>query len=97
MTGGIFFVVTFVIYHMGCSERTLVYWSLLTVLMFLAHIVLKLSCIGLEQVRIREDIMDVKLTLAKNAYEESSRRLKETLDETKKRLNIKDDEIIDNK
>ena len=97
LTGGIFFIVTFVIYHMGCSERTLVYWSLLTIFMFLIHIVLKLAFIELEQIRIHQDVMELKVMLIKSEYKESSRRLKETLDEAKKRLNIKDEEEADNK
>ena len=97
LTGGIFFIVTFVIYHMGCSERTLVYWSLLTVLMYLAHIVLKLSFIQLEQTRLREDIMEVKLKLIMGEWEESLEKFEKALNEAKKRLNIKDEEETDNK
>lgn len=77
------------------SERTLVYWSLLTVFMFLIHIVLKLAFIELEQIRLHRDVMDLKVMLIKTEYKESSRRLKETLDEAKKRLNIKDEEETD--
>ena len=71
------------------------YWSLLTVFMFLIHIVLKLAFIELEQIRLHRDVMDLKVMLIKTEYKESSRRLKETLDEAKKRLNIKDEEETD--
>lgn len=97
LTGGIFFVVTFVIYHMGCTERTLVYWSLLTVFMFLIHIVLKLAFIELGQVSLHLDVMDIKARLLKEECEESYRRLEETMERAKKRLNIKDEEETGNK
>lgn len=92
LTGGAFFVVTFVIYHIGCSERTLVYWSLMTVLMYLVHIVLKLSYIELEQVRIHEDIMEAKLMLVKSETEKSLKGLEDTLNEAEKKLHIKKQE-----
>lgn len=92
LTGGAFFVVTFVIYHMGCSERTLVYWSLMTVFMYLVHIVLKLSYIELEQVRIHEDIMDAKLMLVKSETEKSLKRLEDALNEAEKKLHVKKQE-----
>ena len=92
LTGGAFFVVTFVIYHVGCSERTLVYWSLMTVFMCLVHIVLKLSYIELEQVRIHEDIMEAKLMLVKSETEKSLKRLEDTLNEAEKKLHIKKQE-----
>lgn len=84
-TGGIFFVITFVIYHMGCSERTLVYWSLMTVIMYLTHIVLKLSSVELEQTRIRKDIMEINLALAKDELEKSLNKLEETLEKAQKK------------
>lgn len=92
LTGGIFFIVTFVIYHMGCTERTLVYWSLLTVLMYLIHIVLKLAFIELEQIHLREDILEVKLKLTMGEWEESLEKFEKALNKAKKRLNIKDEE-----
>lgn len=92
LTGGIFFIVTLVIYHMGCTERTLVYWSLLTVLMYLIHIVLKLAFIELEQIRLREDILEVKLKLTMGEWEESLEKFEKALNKAKKRLNIKDEE-----
>ena len=92
LTGGIFFIVTFVIYHMGCTERTLVYWSLLTVLMYLIHIVLKLAFIELEQIRLREDILEVKLKLTMGKWEESLEKFEKALNKAKKRFNIKDEE-----
>ena len=92
LTGGIFFIVTFVIYHMGCSERTLVYWSLMTVFMYLVHIVLKLSYIELEQVRIHEDIMGAKLMLVKSETEKSLKRLEDALNEAEKKLHVKKQE-----
>ena len=97
MTGGAFFVVTFVIYHTGCSERTLVYWSLMTVLMYLVHIVLKLSYIELEQVRIHEDIMDAKLMLVKYETEKSLKKLEDALEKAEERLRIREKEEADNK
>ena len=92
LTGGIFFIVTFVIYHMGCTERTLVYWSLLTVLMYLIHIVLKLAFIELEQIRLREDILEVKLKLTMGEWEGSLEKFEKALNKAKKRPNIKDEE-----
>lgn len=97
LTGGAFFVVTFVIYHTGCSERTLVYWSLMTVLMYLVHIVLKLSYIELEQVRIHEDIMDAKLMLVKYETEKSLKKLEDALEKAEERLRIREKEEADNK
>ena len=65
--------------------------------MFLIHIVLKLAFIELEQIRIHLDVMELEVMLIKSEYKESSRRLEETLDEAKKKLNIKDEEETDNK
>ena len=92
LTGGISFIVTFVIYHMGCTERTLVYWSLLTVFMFLIHIVLKLAFIELEQVRIHKEIMEAKLMLVKSEAEKSLKGLEDTLNEAEKKLHVKKQE-----
>ena len=63
-----------------------------TVLMYLVHIVLKLSYIELEQVRIHKDIMEAKLMLVKSEAEKSLKGLEDTLNEAEKKLYIKKQE-----
>ena len=72
--GSINLVITIVQYNLECTNRTLVYWSMLTIVMFLLHILLR---IGNFEYETSLELADIKLMIAMDDHESE---LKELID-----------------
>lgn len=70
----IFFITTIVQYHIGCSDRTLIYWSLLTIVMYILHVIFR---IGNFEYETSIELADIKLMIAMDDHESE---LKELID-----------------
>ena len=72
--GFINLVITIIQYNLECTNRTLVYWSTLTIVMFLLHIIFR---IGNFEYRTSIELADIKLMIAMDDHESE---LKELID-----------------
>lgn len=72
--GFIYLVITIIQYNLECTNRTLVYWSMLTIVMFLLHIIFR---IGKFEHETSIELADIKLMIAMDDHESE---LKELID-----------------
>ena len=61
----IFLVIAIVQYHLGCSDRTLIYWAMLTIVMYILHIIFR---IGNFEYETSIELADIKMMIADDEY-----------------------------
>ena len=77
----IFFITTIVQYHIGCSDRTLIYWSLLTIVMYILHVIFR---IGNFEYETFTELADIKMMIANDEYRSNLKYIMELVDKMDK-------------
>ena len=87
--GFLFFLVTLSKYWFGSSVRELVYWSVLTIVMYAQHIIFRIGHVQASVIEMSVELSDLKLMAMFEGHEVELKELKKLVEEADKQLEEK--------